>query len=87
MRLIAIRVARRIPFQKSLVRDQHSPGRAHNRIQTEERLVGEAGERKCRLSEVPAGRAHCGGEMLAQQHIARLLEQVQNERRSREESG
>ena len=54
------------------------PGRAQNRIQTEEGLVGETRERKCRLSGVAAGRAHRGGEMLPEQHIARLLKQIQS---------
>ena len=67
---MAVRVARRIPLQKPFVGDPHSPESAPNRIQTEEGLVGEAGESKGRLSKVPASRAHRGSKMLTQQHIA-----------------
>ena len=74
---MAIRVARRIPLQKSFVCDPHSPGRAHDRIETEKGLVGKTGERKCRLSHASAGRPHRGGEMLAQQHLVRLLKEIQ----------
>ena len=51
---MAILLARRIPFEQPLVRDEHPPGRAHDRIQAEERLVRQAGERERRLGEVPA---------------------------------
>src|SRR5512143_2571195 len=48
--------------------DDQPPDRAQDRIQTEERLVGETGERKGRLGGLAACRAHHGSEMLPQQH-------------------
>ena len=66
-------VARRIPFEKPPVRDQHPPGGAHNRIQAEECLVREARERKRSLREVLGCAAHCGSEVLTQAYIAWLL--------------
>ena len=82
------RAARRVPFEQSLVGDQHAPGGAHNRIQTEKRLVWQACEREGSLSEVPAGRAPCGGEVLPQRHIDRLLKHIQdrgNQRRNQDD--
>ena len=59
------------------MRDQHSPGGAHHRIQAEKRFVWQAYEREGSLNEVPAGRAHCGREVLPQSHIDWLLEDIQ----------
>ena len=68
--------------------DQHPPARAHNRIETEKRLVGKADERKCRLSEVPAGGVQVGIEVLAQKHVVWLLKHFQergNQRRNQDD--
>ena len=70
---IPVQVARRNPFEKPPVRDQHPPGGANNRIQAEECLVREARERKCSLREVLRCAAHCGSEVLTQAYIAWLL--------------
>lgn len=61
--------------------DQHPPGGARDRIQPEEGLVREAGQRKGRQHGVAAGRAHGGGDVPAQPHIDRLAEQIQERSR------
>ncbi len=71
------RAARQVPLQKSSVGGTRSPGRAHDRVQTEEGLIGETGEGKGRLSDVLASRAHRDRKMLTQPHIARFLKQIQ----------
>ncbi len=63
--------------------DQHPPARAHNRIETEKRLVGKADEREYRLSKAPAGRVQVGSEVLAQKHVARLLQHFQKRGKQR----
>ena len=80
-------LARRSPFEKPLVRDQHPPRRAHDRVQAEKRLVRQARERKRRLGEAPSGGARFGGKVLTQQRIGGLPEHSRAERQRRESGG
>ena len=54
---MALPIARRIPFEKSLVGNQYPDARADDRIQTEKCLIRETHERKESLSEVSISRA------------------------------
>ncbi|EXI71313.1 MAG: hypothetical protein AW07_03756 [Candidatus Accumulibacter sp. SK-11] len=73
------RVARRIPFEQSLLRHQQPPSRAHDGVQTEERLVRKTGKLEAHLQELPGSRAGNGREMLAQQDLAGLAEQFERQ--------
>ena len=74
---IAVRGPRRSPLEKPLAREQHPPGRAHDRVEAEKRLVRQARERERRLGEAPSGGARFGGKVLAQQRIGGLPEHLQ----------
>ena len=74
---LAIQVARRGPFEQSLVADSQPPERAHHGIQAKERLVRQANEREGGLRQMLARRAGGGGEMLAPAHVAGLAQHVQ----------
>ncbi|KFB67213.1 MAG: hypothetical protein CAPSK01_003330 [Candidatus Accumulibacter vicinus] len=76
----AFGIDRRSPFEQAPMRDQHSPVRTHDRIQTVERLVRETGKLEDDLPEVPCRRACHRRQMLPQQHLARLAKQFEDHR-------
>ena len=76
--LFSIGVVGRTPFEKTLVRNQHSPARAHDRIETEKSLVRKVCKRKQIVSKTPPQGAGCGSEMLPGKHIVRLFEQIRD---------
>ena len=79
----AVRFAGGRPLQQPGSGDEHPPRRAHDGIEAEAGLVGETDERECNLGEAPAGRVRRGGEMLAEQHIARLEKQLERRGKQR----
>ena len=80
---IAVRVPRRLPFEKALAREQDSSRRAHDRVQAEKRFVRQARERKPRLGEAPSRGARFDGKVLTQQRIGGLPDHFQGGGRQR----
>ena len=72
----AIDVTRRAPFQQASAGDQHPPDRAHDRIEAEERFVGEERECEQRLHQVPPRGAVDGRQMLPERYLVRLVGQI-----------
>ena len=80
-------VARRGPFQQPGTREEHPAGRANDRVQAEERLVGQAREREGRLCQVARRRSAMPRRGAGATARRRACAASPGARRARQESG